>query len=240
MRRVNDVPWLVDDNGDLKGTEDAGDGDVRKLVFDGEPVAALAWDTADPGDLTIGAARWNDTSGTLQLLLKGGNVLLELGQQQLARVKNSTGAPLTKGTVVYSTGSDGANKTISKAQANAESTSSKTFGVLAEDIGNGNGGFVSTFGVVSGIDTSSLTEGATVYLSPSVAGGLTSVKPSAPDHIVVIGFCVRSHANNGALFVKITNGFELEELHNVKIENPQDGQVLKYQASTDLWINAAP
>ena len=240
MRRVTDVPWLVDDNGDLKGTQDAVDGNERLLVFDGEPARSIVFDTANPGPLTVGTARWNDTSGTLEILLKGGNVALEIGQEQVALVKNSTGSPLTKGTVVYPTGSDGVNKLIAKAQANAELTSTKTFGVLAEDIGNGNKGFIATFGLVSSIDTSALTEGATVYLSPSVAGGLTTTKPLAPDHMVVIGFCVRSHANNGSLFVKITNGFELYELHNVKITDPQDGQVLKYQSSTGLWINATP
>ena len=51
--------------------------------------------------------------------------------------------------------------------------------------------------------------------------------------------CAR-HATQGSVFVKVVNGFELDELHNVKITNPQDGQVLKYQASTQLWINAAP
>jgi len=99
---------------------------------------------------------------------------------------------------------------------------------------------VATLGLVDNIDTSALTEGAAVYLSPTVAGGLTSTKPSSPNHMVVIGFCVRSQANNGVLFVKVQNGFELDEIHNVKITSPQDGQVLKYQSSTGLWINATP
>lgn len=57
---------------------------------------------------------------------------------------------------------------------------------------------------------------------------------------MLVGYCIRSHPSLGSIYVKPQNGYELEELHNVKITNPQDGDVLKYQASTGLWINAAP
>lgn len=233
---------LVDTVGNVVGIRDANDDQDHLFVFQGEPTNSVAFDTTPDttAPLGVGELRWNETNGTLEFVLLGGNVALQIGQEQLARVKNDTGAVLAKGTVVYPTGATGTNKTVAKAQANAEATSSKTFGVLAEAIANGEHGFVATFGLVDNIDTSALTEGAAVYLSPTVAGGLTSTKPSAPNHMVVIGFCVRSQANNGVLFVKVQNGFELDEIHNVKITSPQDGQVLKYQSSTGLWINATP
>jgi microcystin-dependent protein len=179
---------------------------------------------------------WNDAAGTYEFLLKGGDVTLQVGQEQVVRVKNATGATLTKGTVVYPTGSDGVNKTVAKSQADAESTSTNTFAVLMEDIGNGQKGFGSTFGVVDGLNTSALTEGAAVYLSPTVAGGLTSTKPSAPNHMVLVGFCIRSHASQGVLFVKIQNGFELQELHDVAITSPADGDTIVYNSGT--WQNS--
>lgn len=158
-------------------------------------------------------------------------------ERQLSYVKNATGVTLTKGTVVYPSGSTGANNLVSKSQANAESTSSKTFGVLDEDITNGNHGYVVTFGLVENIDTSTLTEGAAVYLSPSVAGGMTSTKPSAPNHMVLVGFCIRSHATTGRLFVKVQNGFELDELHDVSITTVAGGQVLVRDSANTLWVN---
>lgn len=182
--------------------------------------------------------KWNDVDGTYEFGLKGGNVTLQIGQEQVARVKNATGSTLTNGTVVYPTGSDGSNKTVAKSLANAEATSSTTFGVLTEDIGNGQKGFATTFGMVHDLNTSALTEGAAVWLSPTVAGGMTSTKPSAPNHMVLIGFCIRSHATNGVLFVKIQNGFELEELHNVAITSPVTGQVIRYNGTN--WANAFP
>ena len=185
----------------------------------------------------VPAIVWNDTDGTYEFTLKGGNVTLQLGQEQVAYVKNNTGATLTKGTAVYPNGSTGTNKLVAKAQANAESTSSKTFGVLAEDIANGQHGFVATFGMVENINTSALTEGGSVYLSPTTAGELTSTKPSAPNHMVLIGFCVRSHAVNGSIFVKVENGFELDELHDVAIGTKADNNILAWDSASSTWKN---
>lgn len=184
------------------------------------------------------AIYWNDTEGTYEFKLKGGNVTLQIGQEQVIRVKNGTGATLANGSVVYPTGSDGSNKTVALAQANAEATSTATFGVLTEDITNGNKGFVTTFGLVHDINTSALTEGAAVWLSPTVAGGLTSTKPSAPNHMVLVGFCVRSHAVNGVLFVKVQNGFELNELHDVAISTTAAGDVLIRNSGNTGWQNS--
>lgn len=185
----------------------------------------------------VPAIVWNETEGTYEFALKGGNVTLQLGEEQVAYVKNSTGATLTKGTVVYPSGSTGTNNLVLKSQANAESTSTKTFGLLAEDISNGAHGFVVTFGMVENLNTSALTEGGSVYLSPTVAGGLTSTKPSAPNHLVLIGFCVRSHAVNGSIFVKVQNGFELDELHDVAIGTKTDNDLLAWDSASSTWKN---
>ena len=201
-----------------------------------EPIDSLLWNTAYTGGSTAPAMlAWNDTDGTLEFQLKGGNVTLQIGQEQVVRVKNSTGSTLSNGTVVYPTGTDGVNLTVAKSQANGETTSSKTFAVMTEDVTNGNKGFATTFGLVRGLDTSALTEGAAVWLSPTTAGGLTSTKPTAPNHMVLIGFCLRSHAEVGVIFVKIQNGFELDELHDVSISSPQAGQALGYNGT--MWGN---
>jgi hypothetical protein len=44
---------------------------------------------------------------------------------------------------------------------------------------------------------------------------------------------------NGEIFVKVQNGYEIEELHNVSITDPADEQVLAYEAATGLWKNVA-
>lgn len=197
----------------------------------------LAFDTAAGQTALVGQTVWNDTDGTLDIGLKGGNVTLQVGQELVQMCTNRTAANILNGQAVIIAGSQGNRLTISLARANAESTSSKAFGVLTEDININQSGFVTTEGLVRGINTSTLIEGAIVWLSPDVLGGLTTTKPSAPAHLVMIGVCVRQHATVGMLYVKVTNGFELEELHNVDIDNPQNGDALVYDQLSQQWKN---
>lgn len=184
----------------------------------------------------VGRVVWSDGEGTIDVGLKGGNVVLKVGQEEVALCYNGTGSPLTKGTVVYVTGSQGQRPTIAKSSASAESTSSKTFGVVAENIANGAEGFVATFGLVRNINTLQYAEGAALWLSAS-AGLITTTMPTQPNHSVFIGYCIRQHQSSGQIFVKIQNGYELQELHNVLISSPSDGQVLTYDSVTGLWKN---
>jgi hypothetical protein len=191
---------------------------------------------------TTGAAarlRWNDTDGTLDLGLKGGNVTLQLGQEQVTLVKHADNTGLTNGKVVYTVGSDGSNQTVRYAQANSEATSSNTFGVMTEDASGGAKAFCTTFGMVHDLDTSAMTEGAIVWLSSSTAGGMTTTIPTSPAHLVQIGYCVRSHATQGVIFVKVQNGYELDELHDVLITSKTNGDLIQYESSSGLWKNKA-
>lgn len=157
-------------------------------------------------------------------------------------IKNSTGATLSKGTAVYVSGASGDNVLVSKAQANAEATSSKTLGLLHNDVANGATGQVITEGTLYGFDTSAATVGDAVWLSPSTAGGLVyglANKPTVPNHMVYLGVVIRSHAVNGAIYVKVQNGYELDELHDVKITNPQPKQVIKRDPTNQFWLNEA-
>jgi len=45
----------------------------------------------------------------------------------------------------------------------------------------------------------------------------------------------RANNGNGRLYVRIQNGYEMDELHNVSAQNPTNGQVLIYNESTSLW-----
>ena len=182
--------------------------------------------------------KWSDGEGTIEVGLKGGNVKLAVGQEEVALCYNGTGNTLYDGQVVYINGAQGQRPRIALASASSESTSSKTFGVVTETINNGAEGFVCTFGIVRGINTSTFTSGSALWLSTN-AGQITSTMPTAPNHAVFIGYCLKSHANAGEIFVKIQNGYELQELHNVSIIDPENGEVLQYNSSTGLWENGA-
>lgn len=157
----------------------------------------------------------------------------------LQYVRNQTGATVTKGTVVYISGATGNTATISKAIATTDGTSAQTLGLVKDNIANNGFGFVVVFGKVGGLDTQALSEGQQLYLSPSVAGGYTTTKPYAPDHLVYIGIVTRSHPNQGTIEVRVQNGYELDEIHDVSAQNPNDGDVLQYVASTGLWTKTS-
>ena len=186
--------------------------------------------------IAVGRIGWNDADKTLELGMTP-TVNQNVGQELFILAKSSDGSERTKGKAVYVTGSDGNNKLVAYAQGNTEAASSKTIAVMAETISGGSKGFAATFGLVRNINTLALTEGAAVWLSPTVPGGLTSTKPTAPNNAVFIGYCVRQNQNNGVIYVNIQNGYELEELHNVKITSPTDGQSLVYDTATNLWVN---
>ena len=80
-------------------------------------------------------------------------------------------------------------------------------------------------------------QGAALWLDPLVNGGVTTSKPSAPYHLVLIGWCVKSHATEGAVFVKVANGYELDELHDVAINAKEDLDILQYDAGSGVWRN---
>ncbi len=152
-------------------------------------------------------------------------------------VRNQTGATLTAGTIVYINGATGNRPTITKAQANNDANSAQTFGFVKTSIANNGFGFVIVRGELENIDTSALTEGVQLYLSPTTAGTWTTTKPSAPQHLVYVGIVVRAHPTQGVILVAVQNGYELNELHDVQITSPTNGQVLKYNSSTSLWYN---
>ena len=152
-------------------------------------------------------------------------------------VKNMTGATLTKGTVVYISGANGNKALVSKALATNDALSSRTFGLLQSDILNNGLGFCVIIGDLSGLDTSSFTEGAQLYLSGTVAGTFTQTKILAPTHLVYVGKVTRVHPTQGQIEVGVQNGYELEEIHDVSIISEQNNDVLQYESSTSLWKN---
>ena len=158
-------------------------------------------------------------------------------QKVTKTVRNATAALIPKRSVVYINGANGTHTTISLAQANAESTSYRTFGITESDIAINGDGVVVIIGEVLNVNTGSFNDGDQLYLSPTIAGGITNVKPSAPNHMVYVGVVTRANNNNGKIEVNIANGFELHELHDVAINGKLDKDLVSYEQSTNLWKN---
>lgn len=155
----------------------------------------------------------------------------------IREVYNKTGATLTKGTVVYINDGQGNLPAVTKAIASGDSTSAQTFGIVQADITNNNNGYVVIAGGLDNMNTQGLGVGTALYLSSTTAGEYTTVKQSAPNHLVYIGVIVRDHPTQGVIEVRIQNGYELEELHNVAIASLANNHTLVWESATSLWKN---
>ena len=156
----------------------------------------------------------------------------------IVQVRNTTGATLTKGTVVYMNGATGQIPTVTKALATSDATSAQSLGMMTADLANNSNGYVTIIGLINDIDTSAFTDGAQLYLSGTTAGAVTTTKPKAPIHLVYVGLVEYAHPVHGKIFVKVQNGYELDEIHDVQINSPANGQTIIYDATASLWKNA--
>ena len=173
--------------------------------------------------------------------------VVDFAEALKTEVRNSTGATLRKGYIIYLSGSTGNLPNAVLAQANNDANSAQTFGVVYEDIANNSNGYVITLGQINTLDTRSaatypfttdtLQDGDVIYLSPTTAGYVTRTKPQAPDHIVYVGMVVRTSPTNGTIQYRIQNGYELYEIHDVRITSVANNDIIYYDNSTSLWKN---
>lgn len=165
-------------------------------------------------------------------------------QSIVTSVFNKTGNTIPKFSAVYINGGQGDQATIQLAIASNEGGSFRTYGITAEAISNMSSGNVVVAGALTGLNTDQFNptapvgdvNGSILFLSPSVSGALTTSKPSAPNHMVYMATIVRTHQTQGVVEVRVQNGYELEELHNVSISGVTNGQFLYYNSSSGLWL----
>ncbi len=180
---------------------------------------------------------WQDSASyELRQWTEVPNVHIKLGQQVVTRAHNNTGVTIPKGTVVHLTGSN--NQPVPRiiaADWTSDYLSANTLGITNNDILQGGEGYVVISGLVEGIDTNGFNSGDILYLSGS--GGLSNVKAVAPNHLVIVGQVIRNgNSSVGSVFVKIQNGYEIGELHDVIDSSPQSYDLL-VRDTDGLWKN---
>ena len=211
----------VSDTGAIAGVTALGTPDY--IDFDTTPTVTNA----------VGRLYWNNTQNTLAVGLTSA-ISADVGQTMYARATNAESTTISKGQAVYMFSATGNRVSVKLANNTSDTTSAKTFGLAAEDITAGGTGMIICQGVLDGLNLGSYTAGDSVYLG-ATAGALTATKPYAPNHLVYIGTVERANNGNGQIYVRVQNGYELDELHNVSAQNPSNGQVLIYNESTSLW-----
>lgn len=234
----------------LQEVTDVGNVTTNTIDTAGTKSDYFLLDTTATPTLQPGMIGWNDAFGTADLRLKGDNVTLQVGQEIIARVVNKTGADLLESEykvvrvrIASEGGAQGQRLAVVLAQGDNDPDSVTTLGIVTETILDNQEGFITILGNVSDIDTTGTLQGETwvdgdvLYLSPTTPGGLTKVPPVSPQHTVTMGYVVYAHQNQGKIFVKVDNGYEIDELHNVLITNPQEGDVLNYDSANGVWVN---
>lgn len=185
---------------------------------------------------TQGEMSWNTDEETVQLIMDG--TTLHIGQDTFVHVRNNTASIITKGTAVYATGTLGASGRITVAPMIADGSIPGRYfiGLAAEDITIGADGQVMTFGKIRQINTNSYNDGDVLWLSDTVAGGLTTTEPTAPNLKIATAFVIHA-ATNGTLMVRAEQGTDLHTDQRVQVSGLTDGDVLTWSTANQRWEN---
>jgi hypothetical protein len=189
-----------------------------------------------------GALRYNTTDSSVyswtgtQWQKIGQSTASDTATVVKAYVTNAEAVTITKGQVVYIFGASGDRASVKLAKNTSDTFSSKTLGIVRENIASGAAGWITTQGQVSGINLGAYTAGDILWLD-SIPGGFTKTKPQAPYHAVFVGVVERANAGNGLIYVKPQNGVELDELHDVRITSVANNDIIRYNSSLGYWEN---
>lgn len=198
------------------------------------------------GDQTINGLKdfaTRPTVNTVPVLLSGevNTAISGVFYTAEVNIKNNNGSTIYKGQPVYVSSAAGSNILVKLASNTGEATSSKTFGLVNQSsLAQNAQGTVVTEGLLQGFNTSAAgNEGDPIWLGPTgnLIFGLAN-KPKAPNHLVYLGVVTRKHAIQGEIFVHIQNGFEVRELHDARIINEQNSDIIIYNSGSGLWLNS--
>lgn len=192
----------------------------------------LAISTTPTGAGGTGIFRYDTGEKVPEVGIDG--ITLKIGVQEYVRVYNDTPSTMLKGAVVYISGAQGNRVAVKLADATDESTSAGTIGIVAQSITAASEGFVQVSGPMYNLNTIGLTAGALLYLSET-AGQWTQTEPAPPAHGVRLAYVERVHASVGSIYIKVDNGYELGELHNVSDGITGATAFLVKNSATNVW-----
>jgi hypothetical protein len=198
-----------------------------------------------------GRLSWNNSDGTLDLGMKGGNVTQQIGQEIFYEIRNETTSSILNGTSLYANGVTAGSGRITAAPfvADGNTREVRYLGLATENISTGVNGFVTYFGYVRDLDTrgtnpSSIavgdenwSVGDILYAHPTVPGKLTNVRPK---HEIIVAIIIIRHQSTGVLFVRPSSFGHLDDIHDVIINTGSlsTGDLLIYDSGSDYWTNS--
>ena len=187
--------------------------------------------TAAPGTSTTQLA----TTAFVQAAVVGGTGDAD---HLIATVVNADSVALVRGTVVYAFGSVGNKLSVKRASNTSDATSATTIGFIRDaSLAPNAQGTITLYGSMDQLNLGSpFVDGDPIYLGTN--GGYQRTKPVAPAHGVFLGVVERANSGNGIAYIKIQNGYELDELHDVFIDDAQPNDIIVRNQANTLWINA--
>ena len=208
----NAVSGWADQTFDLQGVTDRGN-NTTNSIFTGGNFFASGDITATSGQLSginftplveadhpgyvEGRVFYDAENHCVTVYNDESEISLQVGQEEYIRVRNVTGSTISNGSPVYITGAQGQHTTVDLSTA-TEELKSEAVGIATHDIENNSFGYITTFGLVRGINTTAFTEGDELFVSVT-DGELTNTSPIAPNYKTSVGHVVVAGVNGSIL-----------------------------------------
>ena len=190
---------------------------------------------------STGRMYWSDDNKTINLDMQGSNVVLQLGQEEHVYIKNNSGVAINNGDAVRISGATGQNITVTKAVASIKSFKDATeqdqiLGIATENIADNQFGYITTFGTVRGLNTSTFSTGDILYLSSTTSGSYSNIKPSAPYFEARVGVVEVVNATEGTILARPSEPIFLTDVAQITASGviANEKTYLCYDDSTDL------
>ena len=189
-----------------------------------------------------GRVFWDNTDGALSVYNAEADVTLQVGQENWTRVRNNTGTTITNGTAVRLNGAQGDVPTVERAQSLAVSGSinlqNQILGLATHDIEHNSFGYVTTQGLVRGVNTSAFNDGDTLFVGTGSSGVIQNVPPRAPYEIIPIGVCVKAGpGGSGIIYVAVQQPYDFSDLSSVLVSGSYNyGDLWTYVPSGSFGV----
>jgi len=187
----------------------------------------FATNLANPSHLE-GRLFYDNTQKSLSYYNEADEVTMNIGRELFIRVYNNTGSTISNGKIVAPLGVLNGFPTVQLANSRVKDKC-RLVAVTTMDIPNNSYGYVTKFGSVSGVDTSMFTNNTLLYLSETVSGEITDVRPTDGSYPVIIG-AVSNVGVSGSIVVDIVVGDNTVEV------NDTNGFPIPQKANTSLSV----
>lgn len=184
-----------------------------------------------------GSIHWDADDKTLNIDTEQTDVALQVGQEMFARVYNNSGSTILNGQAVYVSGAQGSRPTVALADADVPALAKKFLGLATHDIPNNSNGYITTIGLVRGLNTNAYTAGTILYVS-STAGGWTDTPPTSPSRKVRIGMVLNQSSTEGVICCRPLVFQDIADLADVSVSGMANGDVLVWNNASGYWENS--